>query len=55
MLEVLTAVLLRDLWAKLPSKEPGWQVWVPSQIQKQESHTGSGADTSLKQMKGRAA
>lgn len=55
MLKVLTAVLLRVLWANPTSKEQEWQVWVPSQIQKQVSHTGSGADTSLKQMKGRDA
>lgn len=55
MLEHLTTVLLRDWWAKPRSKEQKWQVWVPSQTQKQASYTGTELDRSLKHMKGRPA
>lgn len=55
MLEHLTTVLLRDWWAKPRSKEQKWQVWVPSQTQKQASYPGTELDRSLKHIKGRSA
>lgn len=55
MLEQITTLLLRDLWAKPCYKEQKWQVWETSQTQKQVRHTGSGLDRSLKHIKGSPA